>query len=271
LHLLVEFKSFINNLENAIKLSKPNIPYSTENKELIQKLSKELILNKDIKDENYINITKSIPFRYNHNLQFIELIETKIEILINNGILSFSVENYELLKTNFDELHIKFLEYYAEDYLTDIVSYELDASGRLKLLNSESFTPEQKIEIITNTLESIITPNLNLTNKVCEIIANYGAYNISLTLLNHLVTGSKNNKDRITVFNLYSNKFTSNEITAFLQSLPHPYSEIAIKGKRPLIQNIQVNVIFVSKLKLVGYISKSDIEEKGIRISTFRK
>jgi hypothetical protein len=263
--------SFINNLENAVKLSKPNIPYSTENKELIQKLSKELILNKDIKDENYIHITKSIPFRYNHNLQFIELTKDKIKILINNGILSFSVENYELLKNNFDELHIQFLEYYAEDYLADIVSYKLDPSGRLKLLNSEGFTPEQKIEIITNTLESIITPNLTLTNKVCEIIANYGVYDISLTLLNHLVTGSKNNKDRITVFNLYSNRFTSNQITAFLQSMPHPYNEIAIKGKRPLIQNNQVNSIFVSKLKLVGYISNSEFEEKGIRIFTFRK
>lgn len=263
--------SFINNLENAVKLSKPNIPYSTENKELIQKLSKELILNKDIKDENYIHITRSIPFRYNHNLQFIELTETKIEILINNGILSFSVENYELLKNNFDELHIQFLEYYADDYIADIVSYELEASGRLKLLNSESFTPEQKIEIITNTLENIITPSLNLTNKVCEIIANYNVFDISLTLLNHLVTGSKNTKDRITVFNLYSNKFTSNEITVFLQSLPHPYNEIAIKGKRPLIQNILANAIFASKLKLIGYISKSDVEEKGIRISTFRK
>jgi hypothetical protein len=42
-------------------------------------------------------------------------------------------------------------------------------------------------------------------------------------------------------------------------------------GKRPLIQNIPINTIFASKLKLVGYISKSDIEEKGIRISTFRK
>lgn len=262
---------FINNLENAIGLSKPKIPYNTENKELIQKLSKELVLNKDIKDENYSHIMESIPFKYNHNLQFIELTENKIEILINNGRLSFSVENYELLKANPNGLHIQFLEYYAEDYLADIDSYELNALGRLKLLNSESFTPEQKIEIITNTLESIIIPSINLTNKICEIIANYKVYDISLTLLNHLVTVSNNTKNRLTVFNLYSNKFTSNQITVFLQSLPHPYNEIAIKGKRPLIENIPVNTTFVSKLKLVGYISKSDVEEKGIRISTFRK
>lgn len=68
----------------------------------------------------------------------------------------------------------------------------------------------------------------------------------------------------------------SSEVRKLLKISPgtlqtHPYNEIAIKGKRPLIQNNQVNSIFVSKLKLVGYISKSDIEEKGIRISTFRK
>ena len=262
---------FINNLENAVGLSTPKIPYNEENKELIQKLSKELVLNKEIKDENYSHIMKSIPFIYNHNLQFIALSENKIEILINNGLLSFSVENYELLKANSDGLHTQFLEYYAEDYLADIDSYELDASDRLKLLNSESFTPEQKIEIITNTLESIIISSINLTNKICEIIANDSIYDVSLTLLNHLVTVSNNTKNRLTVFNLYSNRFTSNQITAFLQSLPLPYNEIAIKGKRPLIQNNQVNSIFVSKLKLTGYISKSDIEEKGIRISTFRK
>lgn len=130
---------FINNLENAVGLSKPKIPYNSENKELIQKLSKELVLNNDIKDENYSYIMKSIPFRYNHNLQFIELAKNKIEILINNGILSFSVENYELLKTNADGLHIQFLEYYAEDYITDIDSFELNSTDRLKLLNSESF------------------------------------------------------------------------------------------------------------------------------------
>lgn len=262
---------FINNLENAVGLSKPKIPYNSENKELIQKLSKELVLNNDIKDENYSYIMKSIPFRYNHNLQFIELAKNKIEILINNGILSFSVENYELLKTNADGLHIQFLEYYAEDYITDIDSFELNSTDRLKLLNSESFIPEQKIEIITNTLESVIIANINLTNKVCEIIANYSIYDISITLLFHLVIASKNTNNRITLFNLYSNEFTLDVITVFLQSLPHPYNEIAIKGKRPLIQNNQVNLVFVLKLKLVGYISKSDIEEKGIRISTFRK
>ena len=262
---------FINNRENAVGLSTLKIPYNAENNELIQKLSKELVLNKEIKDENYSHIMKSIPFRYNHNLQFIELSENKIEILINNGLLSFSVENYELLKSNSDGLHIQFLEYYGEDYLADIDSYELNASDRLKLLNSESFTLEQKIEIITNTLESIIIPSISLTNKICEIIANYSIYDISLTLLYHLVTVSNNTKNRLTVFNLYSNRFTSNQITAFLQSLPHPYNEIAIKGKRPLIQNNQVNSIFISKLKLVGYISNSEVEEKGIRIFTFRK
>jgi hypothetical protein len=55
------------------------------------------------------------------------------------------------------------------------------------------------------------------------------------------------------------------------KNLKKIYSHETSWSKRPLIQNIPINTIFASKLKLVGYISKSDIEEKGIRISTFRK
>lgn len=263
--------TFFNNLENAAELSQNNIPFDEENEELIQKLSKEIILEEDITDDNYTNITKSIPFEYDNDLEFDTLSDEKVSTLIYNGILTLSLENYELLKNNFDVLHIRLLEYYANAFIANIEIYELNAADSLKLLNSESFSPEQKIEIIINTVESSITSNKTLTDKTCEIVVNSDVFAISPTLLNYLAINTTNVKDKISLFNKYSNKFKFNEISVFIQSLHYPYSDIAIKRKRPLIENNQVNTIFVTKLKAHNYISKFDFEEKGIRVSTFVK
>lgn len=79
-----------------------------------------------------------------------------------------------------------------------------------------------------------------------------------------------NVSERIEIFNEHSYIYYNSELDKFLNSIGTPYSIIVQNGKRPLIENNNTNMKFVSNLKQIGYISKFDIEKKGIRISTFK-
>ena len=78
-------------------------------------------------------------------------------------------------------------------------------------------------------------------------------------------------EQRIRIF-YWKHKQVDNEyIDDFLKSLNESYSEITIKGKRPVFKNTEYNLKLIEILDQKNYISKFDFEEKGIRISTYKK
>ncbi|WP_353076637.1 hypothetical protein [Flavobacterium sp.] len=257
---------FLNNIENVTALKKSKIPYIKENRKLIENLSSGIILSEEIENKNYNQLIDSIPFIFPQTLNFIKLSHEKVEILITNKKLIFKQENYDLIRDNFDKLHIKFLENYIEDYLESFDEYTIDGVDLSELIVSSEFSVDQKIELLEKCDESLISTIQNNINLVSDFVITNTFSVISNSLLECLVTKSTNKINRIKIFNKYNSKISNNILSEFLQSLGYPYTDILMLKKRPVLTSNQHNIELATILKSKGLISKHKEEKDGIRI-----
>lgn len=195
-----------------------------------------------------------------------------MSLLLINNILIFNKTNYNLLKETFSKLHIKFLEIHKSDFIINLSEYELDAKDISDLILTTELSASEKNSIIEKIDESLISVEMDSIKGIGYLILKHNSFRVSDFILKLILV----NKDltieqRIRIF-YWKHKQVDNEyIDDFLKSLNESYSEITIKGKRPVFKNTEYNLKLIEILDQKNYISKFDFEEKGIRISTYKK
>lgn len=262
---------FLNASENINELKKVKIPYHKDNRKLIVSLASSILLNEEFENENYSALSKSIPFSFNESLDFIKLSYEKVEILIDNRKLTFKKENYDLLKQNYDDLHIKFLENNNEDYLLNFDEYNIEKNDFSALLKSNKFSIEQKKGILEKCDETLITNFQSNIDLVASFVISNTCSNISVSLVECLITKCLIKTNRIYIFNKYYNKVSDSILSQFLQSLDYPYTEILTLKKRPLLHLNQYNFDLALILKSKELILNYKQEKDGIRIIALHK
>ncbi|MDP4282799.1 MAG: hypothetical protein Q8891_00100 [Bacteroidota bacterium] len=254
----------------ALELSKKKIEKDVEGEKKYIGFITKLLTNDDIRNEIYQLLLKSIPYRFS-NLDFSQLSEEKVRLLLNN-ILVFNLTNYKLLKDTFTDLHIIFLEIHKGDFIKNISDYELDGKDISLILFSNELSGPEKNKIIENADESLFSTDLNSLRGIGELILKDNSFRVSDSVLNLVIVNSALSiEQRIRIFYWKQNQVSMEYIDDFLKALGEPYSDITIKGKRPLFPNLEYNRKLIEVLNSRNYISKFDFEKKGIRISTFRK
>jgi len=269
---------FLNNTENAKELSKSKIEQEKPDKETVDKFLEALLLNEKINNNSYAHILKPISALYIYNsLEFESLSKDKVVLLIQNNILQLNNTNYSLLKENFSNLHIDLIEkrYFklTKELLEELL---LDNADIITVLKS-SIIPNDKKQMIFDAYdEAEIEKSTELLDLIAEKVLKK-SLTITKNVLMQILTKSKNANLKIELFNLKYNDLDKNNITDFLVNLPEPYNNIAENGKRPFIEKNNRNLLFAKNLENKKYISKYEIEtkgilnkEEGIRISTFR-
>lgn len=269
-----ELLQFLNQEENYLELSKNKIP--TDNKEneenryspFILSLIKQVKLN----DIAYSFLLKSVPYIYN-SLKFDSLTFKKAELILDNKILVFTTDNYNDLKGNYDDLHVRLAIDNKSKFLKSVKDYEIDQNDFYLLISSKGLSNEEKNLILNELDESIVIANSDTLVKIGDLILDSSAFTISSSILKKvLLTDSIPENHRIKILALKQSQLDSNLITDFLNSLSEPYEEITISGKKPLLIYNGENLKLAEILKTKDYISNFKIEEdKGIRIYTFRK
>lgn len=262
--------SFINILENAKKLSTNKIETDKSNEKDVKSLCKDLLLEETIENNIYPYIIKSIPYRY-YSLDFEILTSKKVQLLIINNILIITNENFIKLKENFVNLHILFLENNPVLVSSQITKFEFGEFDILALLKSTKFNSKQKQVIIEHYNVSNTIENISILKELGVLLLEKKPIELDIELiLKVLIESDLDDFRKIQIFNKHYQNIDNNEITEILNTLNDSFSNITIKGKRPLISNNKEFLDFVNILKNKKYISKFDIELKGIRISTFR-
>ena len=230
-----------------------------------------MISNNKFSEQAYENIIKAVPYSF-LDLDVSSLSRDKILILLKYSIFYFTPENYNNLKTSFPELHIQLIEKNKLKFLTATSSYDIDSNDLLQILKSKIFSLSEKNQIFEKISEELIISNSDSIKKIGELILENNSFRVSTSILKLILqNNSLSIEQRVRVHNW---KYTQLELVyygPFLNSLGDPYSEISVLGKRPLLKNNEYNLKLVDVLDSKNYISKYDIEDKGIRISTFRK
>ncbi len=261
--------SFLNVKDNFTTLSHSKIPKEKPSKELCSKFISELLQENRIEIESYKYILKSIPDAY-PSLEFGELSLPKVTLLVEGNILSFNQENYLLLQEKFPDLHTKFIIQNYSNFLDNFNLFELTPNAVIKILESIDLSNELKNKLITLSDESTLLGNNSILRYISYLIEERPSFEISKTLVKSIILKSAiGTLKKIKLFNIKELLFEKEDINEILISLPSPYAEIAMSGKRPLLEYNDENLNLVSNLKAKNYISNFKNEEKGIRISTF--
>lgn len=210
-----------------------------------------------------------VPFNDKYEAANLEDIRrNKLAILVEKDKLIVSEEIFSILKTNFPGLEMTYLEKNLNHFVETNHSFE--EKETVFILNSSELSKDEKSNLLNHTLESVILESSAIIEAVGQLLEKHALFETSLAILRKAILSIRHIEPRIIAFTKHIHLISREIRTEILQSLPIPYSEIAIGGKRPLIPLSETNAQFALKLEEAGYISKSEYEKKGIRISTFR-
>lgn len=262
---------FLENSENSLSLSKTKIKTDLSGERKHTDFIIKLITNDKFSDEAYEGILQSVPYNF-ISLLLNGLSESKILLLIKYSILQFNKTNYLAIKESFPRSHIKFLEKNKSKYLATISEYEVDNNDVLMILKSVNFTTTEKNQVVERVSEDLLSVNAESIKTLGQLILTNNSFRVSKSILKMILSNTNLSiEQRIRVHNWKYDQIDLEDYTSFLTSLGEPYSEITINAKRPLLSNNEYNLKLAEVLDSRNYISSHDSEEKGIRISTFRK
>lgn len=262
--------TFLNNNENAEILSKQQIAKEPD-ESVTQKISRAIVLGEEINTESYALLLKSVPYYYT-DLNFENLSNERVGLLIENNKLGLTQGNYNRLRENFTNLHIALIEKRKFELSNTIDKLDFDDNDIVELLKSSILSIKDKQAIIAVYDNETIIASAEILGLIGSLVNGNNSNDWDKEILKAIFTNTtKSIEEKITLFNNANHRFEKDDITKIIQSFPEPYSSIAENGKRPLLSQNAMNTDFARVLKIKKYIKDFKPEKDRIRISTFRK
>lgn len=264
--------SFLNDIENSEALANEVIDLETPYPDLptVEALMSALVNETDIEDQYYETLLKAVPYNYGFD-EVADVGKEKLKLLIAQGSIESTVENYTKLKEGFPGLHLLFLENTSEYFLAAISDYELDANDIRYLLESLAFSASEKNTIIITVDEDIIIASGQVLKIIAKLIFENFPYSIPRSILIAILQQSLSLNDRVKLFNMHFKQFVIADISAIFKTFPYPYSDIGVVFTSPVIDYGKENEFLANNLKQKGFIANSKNEKKGIRLINYKK
>jgi hypothetical protein len=255
---------------NAAVLSNSKIAKDVEGERKYTDFMLSIIKTESFSNEMYDLLLRSVPYIFT-SIDMGGLPRQKVALLVAHKKILFTKVNFDLLKSNHADLHIRFLEENKSKFLQSIAEFEIDDADISKLLRSEMITSEEKNKLIETVDEGLIAVNRGSVQTIGHLVLKNTAFRVSNAMLKQMLTNDLLSvEQRVRIHNWKFNQLESGYYDTLLISLGEPYSDIAIKGKRPLLPNNEYNRKFIEILESIRYISTYSSDAKGIRVITFR-
>jgi hypothetical protein len=254
--------------ENAEALSKTRIPQDSGEERTYRDFIVKLLLCDEIDDNAYDKILASVPYSFS-SLTIDNLSNEKVKSLVEHRKLSFNQATFHALK-NYGSYHIRFIELYKAKFLLDISAISIDAGDLILLIKSAALSDAEKNLITEKCDEALLKQNGSTLEELGKMILRNSTYRVSDSLLESILLNLRLSvEQRIRIFKWKQSQVPENKIDQFLSALDEPYSDITVKGKRPLLPPTEYNAELAATLKSRNYISSFDIKDAGVRINTF--
>ena len=224
------YTKFLNNEENARKLSYQKLEEDIDLDEGKAEIAYTLIYNPNLKDNSYQLLLNSFTGIY--SLQPTDLSENRMRWLLEKDLIEINIDSYKYLKENYSPLHIDFLEkHLAEFSKSNYQNMDFDAEDITKILDLPiNIIEKQKI---INTITDANTLNTDIViEKLSSFIMNntVGNHIPKNSLINYIAQQTIVPVDvRKNMYIRYAPHIT--DITTFLTNLGEPYSLLLDKDK----------------------------------------
>lgn len=259
--------SFLNDPENAKTLSSEILNAKEKNHTVF---SRAFLLNNGINDELYTRYIDAFPFVYG-DLHFEKLSEIKVRALVEKGKLSFNLDNYNGLKSNFTSLQLifainnisKFFKIFSELNLSELELIELIENPGLGISNKIRLVELFDAENAVTEIEALtLIGSLSVENSALKL----SERTLSSILLKSLIK----QENKIELYVRHLSLFSTDFIPIFLNSLGGDFKKLNEKGPMPSFKKTDSIAVFFNYLKKNGKISKIKDKDERIQITTFR-
>lgn len=256
---------FLNRVENAKKLSSEVIQIGDKEEE-VKAISKAILLCEDLDTSSYELLLNSVPYVY-HSLNIEVLSNAKASLLVENGKIDLTSDNYNALKNNYTDLHIRLAEKYSSEFFEKLDQWDLTDVDIQRVLQSDRFIDNQKLKVYEHYVDtSDITPSVACLSIDLFIRTHYPISYQDLMSIFEKCKGKSESK--VALLNSRIDAYSKAEVKGLIATLGKPYSDISKKGLRPKIDRTPINEDFANQLDKAGIISSFKIEKQKIRINT---
>lgn len=265
--------NFLNIDENYTDLSTSNIKLGVDDENQEEFISK-LIENKKLTTNALESLIKSFPANYKIiEFDFSNIEKNKVELLIDKKIIELNSENFEDIKKNHSDLHIKLLLRDWANYLDYANKYDIEITDKIKILQYDNLTDSLKRSIIKNQITTDDLKNKKLAEEVSLLIIN-GISDTKINVtelldinkLKSLLSHNLGDEEKIRLLNIYKNLLSKKNILDLKEFLPKPYNkDISPKGQL-IADNDNHNSEFIKTLQSVGIAGNIKEQKDKIRV-----
>ena len=198
-----------------------------------------------------------------------KLSNNRIKAIIQQGKLIIDESAYNLIRVNYNDLIIVFIENNIEFFIEN--QNDLEYKEEIKqILMSDNITNEYKLCIINNLSSDMGCNDEELAYKYYSLIIDSNEkVKVSLNLLKDIIDLIIEEKGIRLLINQAEN-LTEEDIVTILDDFTYPYNAITSKQIPKLVKN-ELNEKFVTMLKLKRISCISSIREKGDTYIVYKK
>lgn len=281
---------YLNKQEIYSELSKANLEDFLDDfdEEILKNISIQLIQCKDITDNSFEQIVKSLYYHYNR-ISLSKLSYERVEVMFKNNLFIFNKENYDELKENFKDIHIELIVKNIKKYCDEKEKYAIDSYDLKKLLSCKEINNQCKVDIIKYIDVGLIDNNSklielisqlvmqnendeNLINKLAEILIEYRLEErIMDKILKFIIQKERDIEVKIKILTSQIKYLSRKELMDNLEMIGSPYNKIIEYNKRPSISATNLNIDFIKEMKESKKINSYKIEGNKIRIINLQR
>lgn len=229
--------------------------------------------NEHLTFEEYVSLDKAFECVVEGDGYLTTLTKERFEFLLRNRKIPFDQENFAVL--NGTQRLSSFLIFWNKKFIENIDwDYMLSAEVCLALLQSDRFSTEEKLSIISKAQYPVTLNNESLSNIVISIFSkNTESISYSIAELRSLIKQSTllNPKKIIANHVLQAIDYNETEFADILQSIgDSSFIILSERRKKPKIEKSNSNFELIKTLKTKGFISSYREEDDYIRPSYYK-
>jgi hypothetical protein len=258
--------NYLNQENNYNQLSKQTIKEELKevSEEVVKSFSLKIIYCNELQYNSYIKLIESVPIKKWSSIAFEKLDNDKVSWMVNTGFLSLSVSNFNKLKENFPNEHIKLIEKQQEKLVSVWDEISLSEEDILLLLKSSVIINSNKLEIIKRVDDNYIVGNKKIAKETCDLFANSTSFiELEFDVIESLIKSSSSIDNKIKILNKHIDKLTNSQFQTLVEMLGGDYPELFVKQHKPKFPNTDYNKTLFDNLEKRGLIKRHETYKDG--------
>ncbi|MDD2943656.1 MAG: hypothetical protein PHC51_11910 [bacterium] len=252
----------------ADKLSSSVFSIDDIGEENSKSLSSFILNNDEINDSDYGKLIKRLPYPYHEFPAGIS--EKKILNLAKVGTVMLTDKSFTFAVNN-NQLTAELIGNNFNTFIKEKEKFPITDDVRELLLSSD-ISREYKVAVCLDVSSSGASGSKQLARLIADLLVSneIDCSKFDARVLTSAIANARTANDSIKLLLKCLPDWDEAKAMGVLATLPEPFSEISIYGKRPKLDHNEINLELAKLLEVKGFVSSITLEDRMIKINTYK-